>query len=1755
MPKLSFALLLGCALLLLCAGSLPRAQGDPALADRIILDDADGGLDDENEETFSRLIETLDTGTLEQRQSAIWEARIQTQSLRVLTKLDGVLQKGSPELALTAAVTLGEIRRKEAVPGLLKALEAKSTAVQEAAAYALGFIGDPTAIAPLQAHQPKAPGLARWIYQDALDRLAGRPSTPMTRRTTLHGAGIYFIGAKAEDELRDEWRAFIAQYDLRLDTAPPGDINPVMGHFGGAPNTNEFFARLQDLDGKPQVDIVCLCGVLPFEFSIELQWRLVQFVRRGGVLITLGNSMFLTGELKKANGESHRKFAPANSFWIANMPPTLDDTFRPCVAGFKGALRKTLRSGERTVGQGKILTLAEASPTRLPIRQLFGLGCSDNWQLGKGFWQFPTSNYTTLFRYALEGEAAFPVLLDLVEGPAKVKGAGPALFRCQVLSAAREAGTLTCELLAGETVMATQLIPIDMRSGTHRALNPAFTLPVSLPDGKYTVRLTYATPHGTSADVWPLELTSPLRLHWTFTNSYREAGQQLVGQATVTSDLTMPLPGIALSLSVHDGEGRTLQRLVRQVELSPGANAPVPLALPARDLPIGAYGLSVALVQDGRILQRGSGVLLRDGPYRFQQDLVYAPWGQFNPGDPRQVRAFKEAGLNAGGMRAHPGWYAWGVCGPEYAPLPTWPGDWVAQLTGYYPFRHTSSAYASVLHERLTNATVIHHWDETEITIVESVRGDVAPVTSVLYRNWLKSRYFSLAGLNATWGKEYKIFGNPSKQIPAAREWDGDLTSWNQVWPYRGAPRDWGFYANNLWGDLAYQCRNEFRKVDRDEHPWLWYDTFHTRLYPSTRPNETNYQAHENRAALGDHPSSLMLHFIAHTPTLPGIARMTHLDGLAGGGRHFIIYRADDAPDPKDPAPIWKPGYELKPHGKELAESIHAIRAKEQVFLDTRNVLSKEVAFLYHGTSGWPPGNGTPKALFDALVFGGIHPESLSTSALRSQRMPLSSFKVIVRCGKGDLPPAWQTRIAEWQKGGGVYLNATDFPFTYRGGGKAIKIDEFTFTSDTLERIGTPGFTAYQAKILALLKGHGVTPPFQVVDDNGLPEPALYPVLMRTQDQSQAYLAAVGDWDHWASQAFGAPAMHASPGKIDLTGGWTEGAKFTTVEPTRLYRLWAEVKLTGPFQAKVTVDGKGGVPFPMETDPPNDHLWAERGSGQTRWVAGPEFRLKAGEHLLQISAPVGGTITRVLLTEETRIYPTLKCALPNVKAVYDVYHDRQLTRSGDGWVVSMGLSECTVLSLLTEELGEVQLEPRLLPDDSGRRLQVKIAVRRRDGALSACRHAVNVTVKDATGLAIPGLFTKASVNGWGVVQLFPALEAAPLPWTVEVKDLTSGQSARSPVTALAAQPFEALAPLPAIEFSTEPLPPLEGDVHLVPFRVTVRNNGATALQGQLRVELPPAVLLEGTPELPVSVAPHTATTCTWTAVLGRAQAITLLDAPPRAWLTLNEGQTREVQFNDVWVRRWEATPPLVTNLKAGEITVRLLNFTGRPVVAKLATDLSDNWRIDRLPDGNLIMPAAKGETAGEIAVRYTALLKADAPQAPEVKRLPLRLTVGERTFSGGVKLVETEKRRRWQMAAGDQVLDEFGKAADPDIPDEPVTPAKERLWDVAWKPVTTDTLIDFPLPSFPAYYAVTNVRFPKAGEVSVRVRGEAKVQVWLAGRPLEARERIAVPANTWLPLVISYKTSSKIPLSNDLVFLDGDGKVLWDAECDVEMGQ
>ena len=222
-----------------------------------------------------------------------------------------------------------------------------------------------------------------------------------------------------------------------------------------------------------------------------------------------------------------------------------------------------------------------------------------------------------------------------------------------------------------------------------------------------------------------------------------------------------------------------------------------------------------------------------------------------------------------------------------------------------------------------------------------------------------------------------------------------------------------------------------------------------------------------------------------------------------------------------------------------------------------------------------------------------------------------------------------------------------------------------------------------------------------------------------------------------------------------------------------------------------------------------------------------------------------------------------------------------------------------------------------------------------------------------------------------------------------------------------------------------------------------------------------------------------------------------------------------------------------------------------------------SWQLDAVPTGDVHVPAA-GERPGTAAVEFSAGLKAFAEQMPEVYKMPLVLKIGGRSFDAGFKLVENEKRREWCVAEP-QVNSSFDdNQAGPRIPAAPANPLKSRLWGLDWKACEQDTLVDFPVGTDRYVWAATNVCFAKGGDVSVRVRGDSVVKVWLAGKPMTtgnadpdaneldlassiAEKRMRVEGGTWLPLVIRYETRVSCALT-DLVFLDAGGSVLWSAE-------
>lgn len=1741
-----------------CSESLAEDFVDP--------DDLDALIDDEDDTDefgggrMDELLMKMEHGRYYFRRSAILSAKKHSGSKKLTEKLIELVRKKPPEIASISAVVLGEMKTKTAVPVLMAALKDKSEWVRESAAYALGLIGDKSALSDLVNRQPKTQGLSRWIYQDAVERIKGGKGATNPHRSTLKGASVYFFGAQGPI-LRDSWRNIISKFDLKVDGVPPHDLNEVLLKYGGPPDASQFYRLLEDRDGQPQVDVVIVSNMLAYEFVWSLRWRLFQFVRRGGSLIVLGNGVFVSGKVNTTEGRTVHHFAMPYQLWHSCLPQKLDSEFQPSIAGISGGFRKSLRSGIRKFEHGRSLLLASDPQQELPITALDRP--QDHMDHRDRSWyhlKLQEQNFSNMLLQAVEGEKAFGALIDLYRGPETVVAGKEAAFHINLFSAAGDAGSLMMKILLEEKVVAEKLLPVDFRGGKLLSFKTAIPLPWTLRDGEYTAKFIFKSSAGVSEAEWKFGITSPLRFTWKFNTYFETAGGKLSGQATIRNLRNETISNLTLALDVLDGKERTLQRFEHQVTLKPGANGPFPLRLHARDYRVGSYSLILKILQDDEVLQESQRLLHRVGVYDFRQDLVYVPWNTAAlPSDPRMRKLLTDSGFNGvWSLKAYPGWYNWGThIGPLARATPTWPGEFVEQTS--FGYGRDSHAFARHLRYSLPGFTILDPWDESEIETVASARGeDMGPIASVLYRNWLKSRYFSLDALNKVWRKEYGLFHNtkpdwfrwrmpPKSRIPPPLPWDGDLTSWNQIWSWRGAEKDWRHYEGKLWGELIFnECWRRVKKLDPN-HPWHGSEAFHSRLYIGARPSRMQWESHYPRGKHGNTPSTIMLHFYyIYKDKRAEVVRRNHWDALAAGARHFITWSPDlnKAQGLEADTSIWNADYTLRPHGVAHAETIRRVRSKEQVLLDARNSHSKAVAFLYHGS--WPEQahGASPQPLFDAILFGGILPESLRTDSVRSERIPLDSFKVIFLFSRKDLPHDWQERLGTWQKNGGVLLKPEDYPFKYQG-----------------DRIESPGFTKFQTKLLSELRKHGVVPPVQVVDDNNLPEPSVEPALLETDDRSQFYLLAAPDWSLEHSQAFGDLLKHEFSEKVELKEALAGGAKFSVSGKAEQYHLWAKVKADQPFASVVTIDGKPGQPLTVYLKR-RSLLQAERGLGKSRWIAGPRFKLSEGEHELKIRPETGSAeIEAVWIVNDLLVQPKLVCNLPNVKQVYDVYNDRFLSAIEGGWRMALRASYGEVYSLITESLGPVEVEPRLEESDTGRRLQLKIQIRRTDGSFSECRHALNIRLLDAVGRQIDGMSSKTSIRGWKFVTLYPAREDPPLPWNVEVKDLTSGRVGNASVTKLHPEPFESLKPVAPVVLRAEPLPWLDGDVHVVPFRVSATNNGEELVKGTVKIELPRKILLEGQSELNFELGAGKTKTFQWVGVLGREQAIALMDRPPRIWLHLEDGETLQTRLNDLYILRWEKTPPLVMNLRAAEVSVKVQNFLKQPLEASLQVGASKEWRIiDHA--GPFRLPAGQVDNPATTPVKFRARLQSFADRPPEVYRMPLLLRVGDREFECGHDLIEVEKRRQWMVAPPPlEVVEEF----EPEIPEKPLNAVRSKLWNLEWKPFESDTLIDFPADVGKRVFGVTNVCFAADSEVRVRLRGREKVEVWLAGtrmitgKPmkdeteaesaleLQAQKSMKATARRWMPLVVRYQRQTAYPLS-DLVFLDSEGKVIWTVE-------
>ncbi|MDP6503035.1 MAG: hypothetical protein QF886_05435, partial [Planctomycetota bacterium] len=122
-----------------------------------------------------------------------------------------------------------------------------------------------------------------------------------------------------------------------------------------------------------------------------------------------------------------------------------------------------------------------------------------------------------------------------------------------------------------------------------------------------------------------------------------------------------------------------------------------------------------------------------------------------------------ESGFNAlWSMKAHPGWYNWGVFGPHPKAMKTWPGEFVERAD--FGYGRDTKKFSEHLRFSVPGFTILDPWDESPISTVVSDWGeDISKEASALYRNILKSKYFSLDALNESWRESYGLFHRTKK--------------------------------------------------------------------------------------------------------------------------------------------------------------------------------------------------------------------------------------------------------------------------------------------------------------------------------------------------------------------------------------------------------------------------------------------------------------------------------------------------------------------------------------------------------------------------------------------------------------------------------------------------------------------------------------------------------------------------------------------------------------------------------------------------------------------------------------------------------------------------------------------------------------------------------------------------------------------------------------------------------------------------------
>ena len=307
-----------------------------------------------------------------------------------------------------------------------------------------------------------------------------------------------------------------------------------------------------------------------------------------------------------------------------------------------------------------------------------------------------------------------------------------------------------------------------------------------------------------------------------------------------------------------------------------------------------------------------------------------------------------------------------------------------------------------------------------------------------------------------------------AKGIPSLAPYtDQNAWRWNYMWQLL-----------EVW-HYAFHETDPYHGVMPGGHMGLHapFDFPHTRFYTNNALSVIGHRATLGRPTYGLAPHLVLL----------GLARDDAANGkllwsaLANGGRAFVVYDAGDGYGQK----LLHADFSVTPAGASFARVLAGLRAKEEVWLATRPVLTRDVLVLSDG--------GLPVEVYEALTRCGVLPDYGSNLAGRR----------VVLCVGEKLAPVTATRLRAFAAGGGQVV--------LLGGAGAGWADADMVTRLVLPAGDAMTHETFRRQLATALDAAGVSRGAEALGRDGNALPTVEALLLETMDASQRYLAVYAD--------------------------------------------------------------------------------------------------------------------------------------------------------------------------------------------------------------------------------------------------------------------------------------------------------------------------------------------------------------------------------------------------------------------------------------------------------------------------------------------------------------------------------------------------------------------------------------------------------------------------------------------------------------------